>query len=230
MNRVGRRLFLPTLSSTVMLVLLLGLGSWQLERLAWKRGLLSQISQAETRPAVVLPDAPTPFAKVSATGVMRNDLPALYGAEVRETHAGPQLGAQLLVPLERPGRATVLVDRGWVPMSRSRRLAPAEGQVTVEGYVRTAEHAGLFSAPDDLATREFYTLDPAVIGAALGLGPIAPFTLIALGPPPPEGYPDPARHLPRPPNDHLSYAITWFGLALTLVVIFAIYARKVTRP
>ncbi len=96
----------------------------------------------------------------------------------------------------------------------------------VEGYVHPAERAGSFSATDDVAGRHFYTLDPQVIGAALGLGRVAPFTLVAMGAP---AIPDPARHLPRPPNNHLSYAVTWFGFAITLLVIFAVYARKVVR-
>jgi surfeit locus 1 family protein len=86
--------------------------------------------------------------------------------------------------------------------------------------------AGLFSASDDIKGRRFYTLDPARIGAALGVGPVAPFVLVALGPP---GSPDPARALPRPPNDHLSYALTWFGLAAGLVGVFIAYARKALR-
>ena len=61
------------------------------------------------------------------------------------------------------------------------------------------------------------------------LAPFAPFILVALGPAPPEGFPDPAKHLPRPPNNHLQYAITWYGLAAVLVVIFAIWSRKVLR-
>ena len=56
---------------------------------------------------------------------------------------------------------------------------------------------------------------------------MAPFTLIAMGPAPREGFPDPAKHLPQPPNNHLSYAITWYGLAVALVVIFVLWARKV---
>ena len=55
-------------------------------------------------------------------------------------------------------------------------------------------------------------------------------TLVALGPAPSQGYPDPAKHLPRPPNDHLQYALTWYGFAATLLVIFFLYARKVLRP
>jgi len=42
--------------------------------------------------------------------------------------------------------------------------------------------------------------------------------------------PEPAHALPRPVDNHLSYALTWFGLAATLLVIFILYARKVLRP
>jgi surfeit locus 1 family protein len=101
-----------------------------------------------------------------------------------------------------------------------------QGTVTIAGYVHPADKPGLFSAQGDVAGRHFYTLDPAVIGAALGLDRVAPFILIALGPPPVEGLPIPADHLPRPPNNHLQYAITWYGLAAALLVIFTVWARK----
>jgi len=100
------------------------------------------------------------------------------------------------------------------------------GAVTIAGYVHQADTPGMFAAHDDVAGRHFYTLDPAAIGAALGLDRVAPFILIALGPPPPEGVPIPAEHLPQPPNNHLAYAITWYGLAAALVVVFAVWARK----
>ncbi len=101
--------------------------------------------------------------------------------------------------------------------------------MTIAGYVRAADHGGLFSATDNVQERRFYTLDPEKIGAALGLKDIAPFTLVEIGPTPPQQFPDPEKHLPRPPNDHLQYAITWFGLAAALLVIFVIYARRIFR-
>ena len=146
---------------------------------------------------------------------------------MRDLPTGPELGAQLIVPLERQGQATILVDRGWVPGSRPRPIAQPNGDVTLEGYIRPADKPGLFSATDDPVSRRFYTLDPEAIGAAIGLPHVAPFTLIAMGPAPREGFPDPAKHLPQPPNNHLSYAITWYGLAVALVVIFVLWARKV---
>jgi surfeit locus 1 family protein len=114
-----------------------------------------------------------------------------------------------------------------VPDKRPGPIALPDGDVTVEGYIRPSDTPGLFSATDNPAARLFYTLNAASIGNALGLHRVAPYFLIAIGSPPPERYPDPARHLPRPANNHLSYAITWYGLAVALVVIFFLWARKV---
>ena len=210
-----------------MLAVLLGLGTWQVQRLYWKLDILARIARAEAAPAIPLPAEPSPFAKVQVTGRLRDDMAASYGADVRDTPAGPVLGTQLVEPLQRADGDTVLVDRGWVPDKPSSPVARSEGEVTVQGYVHPADKAGWFSAPDSPARRQFYTLDPAAIGQALGLPRVAPFVLIAMGPTPPQGYPDPAQHLPRPPNNHLSYAITWYGLAVALVVIFIVWARKV---
>ena len=221
-----RHLLWPGVMAVSMLAVLLALGTWQVERLHWKQAILAQIARAEAAPAVPLGSEPAPFTKVQVTGHLRDDLPAWFGAEVRDTRAGTELGTQLIEPLERGVGDTILVDRGWVPNHRPKPIAPEPGEVTLEGYVRPSDKPGLFSASDNPATRQFYTLDAPAIGAALGLHQVAPFFLIAMGPPPPEGYPDPARHLPRPPNNHLSYAITWYGLAIALVVIFVLWARK----
>ena len=222
----------PGLMTVAMLAVLIALGIWQVQRLAWKTALLDRIDRAEAAQAVPLPVDPAPFAKVRVRGRWRGDLSALYGASVRDTPEGPQMGADLLVPLELPDGVPVLVDRGWVPQARPQPLAPSpvsSDEGPVEGYVRPAETPGPFSAGDDPVARRFFTLNPAAIGAALGLAHLAPFTLVALGDPPPDRYPDPARHLPRPPNDHLSYAITWFSLAAALAVVFAVWASKVIR-
>ncbi len=223
-----RRLLLPGLMTAIMLAVLLGLGTWQVRRLHWKEAVLAQIARAEAAPAEPLTAEaePEPYAKVQATGRLRDDLSASYGADVRDTPTGTLLGTQLIVPLERADGDTILVDRGWVPDTRSRAMALPKGDVTVEGYIHPGDSPGMFSAPDSPATREFYTLDPTAIGAALGLHHVAPFVLVSMGPAPPERYPDPAKHLPRPPNNHLSYAITWYGLAAALVVIFVVWARK----
>ena len=217
-----RRLLLPAISTLLMLTVLISLGVWQLERRAWKQGLLDQIARAEMLPAIDLPEIPPPFAKIRVSGVFRDDLWSLYGAQGRDTAQGTLMGGQLLGVLDRPTGA-VLVDLGWVPSSATH---PEFGPATIEGFIRPAEHPGLFAPADDLRTRRFYILDPGAIGAALGVK-LAPFTLVAIGP---AGMPDPARTLPRPPNDHFGYALTWFSFAVILVIIFSLHVRKTLRP
>jgi surfeit locus 1 family protein len=212
-----------------MLLVLIGLGTWQVYRLYWKEGILAQISAAEASPPVPLGPEPAPFMKVSVSGRFLYDLAAQYGVEVRDTPAGTTIGSYQIVPLQRDGAPTILVNRGWIPDKRDRPLNDPPGEVTVAGYVRPGDRPNWFSPADDLAVRHFYTLDPDAMAQALELKDVLPFVLVALGPETFATYPAPASHLPRPPNNHLSYAITWYGLAVVLVVMFAAWVRKAVR-
>ena len=208
-----------------MLGVTLSLGVWQIQRLHWKEGILAEIDRAEAAPPVPLPGDPSPFEKVEVSGTLRPDLVARYGTEVRGTASGAELGSQIVMPLIRPGQPPLLVDRGWAPDTA---IPPAvAGPVTFTGYVRPPESGGPFAPGPDLAQRRFWSLDPAPIGRALGLATVAPFTLVVLGPSTAD--PSPAQALPRPSNDHLGYAVTWFGLSASLIVIFAVFARRTLR-
>ncbi len=225
-----RRFLVPSLSTFVMLLVLIGLGTWQVYRLHWKEGILARIAEAEAEPPVPLTRDPASFTKIAVTGRFRFDRAVQFGAEVRDTRTGPTIGYDQIVPLERNNAPTILVDRGWIPQQRTAPLDNPSGTVTVIGYVRQGSKPHWFSAADDVAARQFYTLDPAAIGAALGIPNPAPFVVVVLGPSATEVYPSPAQHLPRPPNNHLSYVITWYGLALALVFIFGVWVRKALRP
>jgi len=220
-----RRLFWPALTTLVMLAILLSLGSWQLQRLTWKQGLLDKIAQAESLPAIAMPENPPAFAKIRVAGQFAGRW-ALYGSEGRDTPKGPVLGAQLLGVLERANAVPVVVVLGWVP---GQTVHPPAGAAVVEGFIRPGEQPGWFAAVDNPATGRFYTLNPAAIGAGLGFARVAPYVLVAMGPQAAATLPDPARNLPRPANDHFGYALTWFSFAFILLVIFGLHARKVLR-
>lgn len=205
---------------------LIGLGVWQLHRLKWKLGILAEIAAAETRPGIPLADHPGPFSKVAVPGRLRLDLRALYADQVHDTMSGTVQGAQLIVPLERAGKQTILVDLGWVPLTDQLPAGLPSGSTVVNGFIMPGARPGFFSAPDDVAKRHFYTLDPARIGEALGLSDVAPFILIALGKSEPGVYPMPAEHLPHPPNNHFEYALTWFGLAGVVALEFGIWSHQ----
>ncbi len=218
-----RRLIAPGIAAFISLLILLALGAWQIQRLHWKERILAQIALAEANPAVPLTGNPGPFQKVEVAGHFRPDLAVLFGAEVGGTPE--RMGGELIVPLERANGPPVLVDRGWVPDPVPASVAWPKGEVRVDGYVQAPLKPGVFTPAPDAKRRRFYALDPAEIGAALGLNQVAPFTLVALGRAVPEELPVPAAHLPRPENNHLQYALTWFGLAGGLVLVFGTWAR-----
>jgi surfeit locus 1 family protein len=214
-----RRVAVPLAFALPVLGVLLYLGTWQAQRLAWKNAILAEIAAAEAGPARRLTPNPREFEKVALTGRFDHAREVLLGLEVR----GPTLGAHLVTPLLRDDAAPVLVDRGWVPMESRAPIARPEGPVTIEGFIRAPDIRNRFSAEDDTAGRRFFTFDPTAIGAAIGLAP-APYAVVALGSP--GGLPDPARTLPRPRNNHLGYAITWYGLALALLGVSAVWMRR----
>ncbi len=226
----ARRVLPAALSTAVAFAILIALGIWQLHRREWKGAILAAIDAAERRPPIPLPRAPAPFAKVSVSGTL---LPAraLYGIDVRESLDGPpREGAQLLALLARPHEADILVDLGWVAAGDGAPDPPAAqagpAPATIVGYVRPPEHPSWLSATANPSARRFYTLDPRPIGTALGARDVAPFTVVALGGGAILGAAVPADAMPRPPNNHLQYAFTWFGLAGALLAVFGAWARK----
>lgn len=215
----------PSLTAAIMLAGTICLGVWQIQRLHWKTALLVEIDGAERDPPVPLPSDPAPFRRVVVRGRYLPQV-ARYGTEVRAGADGvAMMGSQVVSPLQPATGPVVLVVRGWAPST----VQPGVPDMPVEvvGYVRAADHPGALSLRDDTGAGLFYTLDPQAIGAGLGLGAVAPFTLVALGSVmAPGAYPEPALALPRPPNDHLAYAFTWFGLGGALAMIFVVYARQ----
>ncbi len=209
-------------ATAIAFAILIALGVWQLERLAWKQGLLAQVDAAEHAPPQPLTTAtPQLFTRVTAQGTLAGTPTALYGVDVQENH----LGAQLVERLDRTGAPPLIVVLGWVPTDMGHAVA-VSGPATITGYIRLPDQPNWLSAADDPASRHFYTLNPKTIGAALGAPDAAPFTLIALGKPGAWGQPVPAEALPRPVNNHLNYALTWFGLAASLAGVFGAWVAR----
>jgi surfeit locus 1 family protein len=214
--------FWPVVAALPVFCILLALGWWQLQRMHWKAEILARMDAADAAPPVPLGPAPEPFARVTAEGVFDAPRAAVHGLEPRQG----TLGARLLVPLLRDGAPPLLVDLGWVPLA-DRGPVP-EGRVTVLGFIHPGDRPSWASATDDVAGRQFYTLDPPAIGAALGLPAVEPFALVRLGP---ADRPDPARSIPRPSNNHLGYVVTWWGLAASLILVLgAFLARRLRSP
>ena len=215
-----RRLAVPFACTLLLVGLTTSLGVWQVHRLAWKQALLASIDQAERSPPVALPPHPSPFQKIVVSGTLDASHAIAYADDVRDdVHGNAVMGTHLVEPLLRPGAPPILVDLGWEPFPPK----PEDGRATITGFIRPVEHPTWLSARDDPGHRRYNTRDPPETAASLGLPAPEPFTLIALGS---AALPDPQRTLPRPPNDHLQYAITWFSLSLVGIVMFAVWARR----
>jgi len=233
-----QRLILPSFLALPILALMLTLGSWQIQRLAWKNGILAELAAAQARPPAEATANPVPFAHLTATGRFRPGAEALLGLEVR----GPVLGASLIAVLERAGQPPLLVERGWVPLSGG-DIARPEGEVTIRGYARFSDRRSPFAASDDPPGRRFYSYDAPAIAQSLGLIDAPPYALAVVvpsaplgpsglgsAPPPQRGpLPDAAHGFPAPNNPHLGYAVTWFGLALAWTAIFLLWAFRRIR-
>ncbi|MCS6627770.1 hypothetical protein N0B44_33195 [Roseibacterium beibuensis] len=221
-----------TIASAVAFAILITLGVWQVQRLQWKEGLITQ-SEAAADASPGAPDSVfgsdnPEFSKVALT------CPGLATApyvELQTIHDG-QPGVRLISPCRHPGYSrTLLIDRGFVADSISARppVTASDAPVQLVAQVRATPAPG----PMALAAegRRFFARDNAAMARVLGVeGPTAPWTIFALTSSNPEWL---ALKPTAPPaafaNNHLGYAITWFGLALALAGVYIALLRRKLR-
>ena len=238
-----RSLLWPAIASLTGIAALAALGVWQLERLAWKEAIIARIDARVKAPPIAVPgEADWPrlireaydYRHVSVTGSFEHGKEALVFRNLeisRVNEGGP--GFLVLTPLRLEGGAAVIVNRGFVPQARSDPAKRAAGQiagpVTITGLMRPPETRNLFTPADDPAKGLWFTRDPAAIAAHFKLARAAPFTIDADAAPGAGSGPQGGVTVLAIPNSHLSYALTWFALALTLAAVFAAFALKRLR-
>lgn len=234
-----RRLLWPSLFALVAFTILCSLGVWQIERLTWKQDLIARVENrihAEARP---LPPEQN-WAQVNAErdeyrhvrleGKFRYDHEVFAYAllsDPRGKFSGP--GYWVMTPLELDDGALVFVNRGFVPMDRMDLPTRTNGQeaarVTVTGLLRLPEGRNWFTPPDDVARRIWQERNPMAIAKAESLTRVAPFFVDADASGP-GGLPQGGETRVTFSNNHLQYIVTWFGLALALIAVFAAFVRK----
>lgn len=225
-----RSLIVLTIVTVISLAILLVLGTWQMERLHWKEALLTRITERLGEPAVSLPASDDwrqlsldewQYRPVEVEGRFRNDLQVRVYVLLTDSQGpfdGP--GYWIVTPFEAEG-GTVLVNRGFVPLERVADVPNIDGVVKVRGLVRAPEDRNMFTPDDQPQQKLFYARDPAAIVPVLGLsGEVAGFTLDATETPA-GGLPQAGETRVSFPNRHLEYALTWYGLAGSLLVVYA---------
>jgi surfeit locus 1 family protein len=234
-------------------VVLIGLGTWQLQRKAWKEGLIAALGARLATPPVALPSAAAwpsldpqsaEYRRVAVTVAFDNAKEGLVFAApsaFRPDVTSP--GYWVFTPARLADGGVVMVNRGFVPEGRQDPISRPEGQLSgplqIVGVMRWPDGRHWFTPNDEPAHNLWFSRDPQAIAAAKGLGPegvgskslapkglgpVAPFYIEQESPAPPGGLPQPGKLIVKLPDNHLQYALTWYGLAIVLVLTFATWA------
>lgn len=202
---------------------LIALGTWQVERRAWKLDLIARVDARIHAAPVAAPPAATgadAYRRVAATGVFLRARDSFVQAS---TERGA--GWWVLTPLRLGNRTVVLINRGFVP---SRTAAPPPAGVrTVTGLLRLSEPGGGFLRSNDAAADRWYSRDVAAIAARRGLRTL-PYFIDADAAGDAPGQPVGGLTVIDFPNNHLVYAITWYTLAMMAAAAF-LYWRRLDR-
>ncbi|MHC8492661.1 SURF1 family protein [Thalassospira sp. SM2505] len=216
------------------------LGYWQVERRAWKLDLIERVEARVHGDAVAAPTrddwetvsrARDEYRKVRVTGTYRNDLEShVYAA----TDYGA--GYWVMTPLARDDGTIVMINRGFVPTDRrdpaGRTEGMVEGEVTVTGLLRLDEPVGTFMRDNVPEDDRWYSRDVRAMAIKRGLdaNDVAPYFIDADGKDNPAKLPVGGLTRISFPNNHLSYALTWFGMAaLTLVAAWIVLRPRKRR-
>jgi surfeit locus 1 family protein len=233
-----KALIWPTLFTLAAGAVLIGLGLWQLQRLGWKETLIARIDARSTMPPQPLPAAADwaslspdayDYRHVEADGTFEHDKEVLvFHGQGFDRKGINTPGYLVLTPLRLASGAYVIVNRGFVAEAFKDKATRMEGEiagpVTVTGLMRPPEPRNFFTPADDPKNGRYFTRDPALIASAFNLDKVAPFSMDADDLPMPGGWPKGGTTEIAIPNNHLSYALTWFGLAAGLFAVFIAFA------
>lgn len=217
-----------TVACVLLFALLCGLGIWQLQRLQWKLALIARVDSHMAAAPVSLeqivamhPDD-AQYRRVRLQGRFDH----AHEAYVFTTDAGAAV-YHVLTPFRTNDGEVLIVDRGEVPKEKldpaTRAAGNVAGDVGVTGVWRAPDAPGLFTPPPDVGHRIWYARDLGTIAAAGHLILSAPVVVEADATPNPGGWPKGGQTVVNFRNQHLSYAVTWFGLALGLLGIWFAY-------
>ena len=233
------------IEATVLVVvgvaILCGLGVWQVQRKAWKEGLIATLNDKLSRPPVDLPPR-TSWQDLKEQGneYRRVTFPAEFipgqealvytaGSSFRPDVKGP--GYWVFAPARLAGGSVVIIDRGFVPLERKDAATHAAqpGLIDLVGIMRWPETSGSFTPAADLKSNVWYARDLKAIAAAKQWSSHAPFYIEQELPVPPGGWPKPGKLVVNLPDNHLQYALTWFGLALALAGVYVVWLVRRLR-
>lgn len=238
-NAAERRVGFAAPLVLLALAILLGLGTWQVQRLHWKEGLIADIAERRVAHPASLADIEAmatsgddiEYRRVALSGVFDHGRERHFFA----TYAG-QTGYYVYTPLTLGDGRVIFVNRGFVPFDMKeparRQQGQVEGEVHIQGLARAklAGKPSLMLPDNDIAKNIFYWKDLMAMAESAGVpaARLVPIFVDANEAPNPGGWPKGGVTLTDLPNNHLQYAITWYGLAAALVIVvgFAYFRNR----
>ncbi len=220
---------LMTVLSVAALAVLCTLGWWQLERLQWKLDLIASVeSRASSDPISVdallrnVDSAEWEYAPVTVTGTFQHNSEMHVFGQNLSGH----VGWFIFTPLQRSDGSTIIINRGFVPEPlkdpNTRNEGQVPGEVTITGLARRDAESNAFTPPPNADTNEWYMRNLEAMAVHLGLTDVVPVFVDARDDAP-GGWPQGGQTRLEFSNSHLGYALTWFGLALTLIGVYIAY-------
>jgi len=233
--------------TVAMVALFIGLGVWQLQRRAEKHALIAALTERLGAAPGALPQAAhwsalTPaideFRRVRFTATYPSGPDAMVyssGSAVRDDVSGP--GTWAFLPARLSSGEIVVINTGFVQntmqdrgqQDRAVRPLVTHEPVTLTGYIRFPETAGMLTPAENTTIRLWFTRDHLAMARTLGWGEVAPFYIDLETPVPANGIPKPGPLDVHLKDDHMQYAITWFALAGAVVIAFAVWMRAQRR-
>ena len=217
---------------------LISLGIWQLQRRVEKHALIAALAERlNAVPAPLPPSGQWGALNAEHDEFRRVTFEATFGeaAEARVYTTGSALrndvtglGTFVFAPVTLDGGAAVVVDRGFVPDGAAASDSPRQ-PLTLTGYLRFPEKPGWVTPVPDVGKRLWFARDHVGMAQSLSWGPVAPFYVDLESPAPPSGVPKPGPLDVHLRDEHMQYAITWFGLAAAVTIAFAMWLRGRSR-
>lgn len=226
----------------IVFMILIGLGTWQVERLQWKQDLLATIAARMHAEPLSLDEVELQYGRtgdvdytpVTATGEFMHDAERHFFA----TWQGAS-GYYVYTPLRLETGRVVFVNRGFVPFDQKDPKTRQQGQVsglqTVTGLARNPlpGKPSMMVPDNDPDKNIFYWKDLRAMAILSDLDVdrgVLPFFVDADARPNPGGLPRGGVTMINLPNSHLQYAITWYGLAAALAGVMGVMLYRRSRP
>ena len=225
----------PVLFALFTFTIFVALGTWQMQRRTWKTALIRTMEERFAAAPVPLPPPASwarleqsehEFERVKFSATFARSPPArVYGIGSAKPTGFSGPGFWIFAPVAVTGGGNVVINRGFVPEG-AQADEPPNDTIELIGVLRWPEPRSFFSPAEDPTHDLWFARDHFAIAAAKGWGDVAPFYVDLEAPLPAGGLPAPGPLRVNLRNDHLQYAITWYGLAAVVLVMFGFWVKS----